>query len=137
MTCTATQTYLNSCIIDPDIKILYDDNEPGMYDNDKIFELERIYNNHASPDLRLYKMLGIHLDQTFDIHTKYLYNKQDKSLYCINRAICFLSQNALKTLYFTLIHPTYPTVLHHKLLQQQQYIYHHKSSKQSHTCNIR
>ncbi len=86
MTCTATQTYSNSCIIDPDIKILYDDNEVGMYDNDKIFELERIHNSHTSPDLRSDKLLGIHLDQTFDIHTKYLCNKLNKSLYCINSA---------------------------------------------------
>jgi hypothetical protein len=84
-----------------------------MYDNHKIFELEQIHNSHTLPDLRSYKLLGIHLDQTlsFDNHTKYLCNKLDKSLYCLNRAKCFLSQNALKTLYFTLIHPTYPTVL--------------------------
>jgi hypothetical protein len=54
----------------PNIKI-YDDNEPGLHEKDKIFELERIHNSHVSPDLRLYKLLGIHLDETllFDNQT--------------------------------------------------------------------
>jgi hypothetical protein len=53
-----------------------------------------------------YKLLGIHLDEnlSFDYYTKHLCNKLNKSLYCINRAKNFLSNKALKTLYFSLIH---------------------------------
>jgi hypothetical protein len=92
--------------IDPSLKILYDDNEPNCNNPDLIYELERIHNNHATPENRSYKLLGIHLDETlsFDYHTKYLCSKLNKSLYCINKSKNFLTNNALKTLYYSLIH---------------------------------
>jgi hypothetical protein len=92
--------------IDPNLKLYYDDNEPNEHNANLIYELERIHNNHISPENRSYKLLGIHLDEylTFDYHTKYLCSKLNKSLYCINRTKNFLSNKALKTLYFSLIH---------------------------------
>jgi hypothetical protein len=92
--------------IPPNLKLIYDDNEPNETNAELIYELERIHNNHTNPDNRSYKLLGIHLDETlsFDYYTKYLCSKLNKSLYCINRAKNFLSTNALKTLYYSLIH---------------------------------
>jgi hypothetical protein len=93
-------------IIDPTLKLYYDDNEPNEHNHELIYELERIHNNHTIPDNRSYKLLGIHLDEllSFDNHTRYLSSKLNKSLFCINRAKNFLSNKALKTLYYSLIH---------------------------------
>jgi hypothetical protein len=92
--------------IEPNLKVYYDDNEPNENKPDLIYELERIHSSHLTPELRSYKLLGIHLDEhlTFDYHTKYLCSKLNKSLYCINRAKNFLLNKALKTLYYSLIH---------------------------------
>ncbi len=56
--------------IDPNLKVYYNDNEPNENKPDLIYELERIYSNHITPELRSYKLLGIHLDEhlTFDCH---------------------------------------------------------------------
>jgi hypothetical protein len=92
--------------INPDLKLYYDDNEPNENHANLICEIERIHNNHATPDNCSYKLLGIHLDEnlTFDHYTKHLCSKLNKSLYCINRAKNFLSTKALTTLYYSLIH---------------------------------
>jgi hypothetical protein len=92
--------------VDNTVKILYDDNEPDENFPERIYELERIHNNHPVHANRSYKLLGIHLDEnlSFDSHTKHLCSKLSKSLYCINRAKNFLTKKALKTLYFSLIH---------------------------------
>jgi hypothetical protein len=92
--------------INPDLKLYYDDNEPDDQNESLIYELDRIHNNHASPDNRSYKLLGIHLDEhlSFDQHTKYLCSKLNKSLFCINKSKNFLTNKALKTLYHSLIH---------------------------------
>jgi hypothetical protein len=74
-------------VINNNLKLIYDDNEPDDHNDDLIYELERIHTNHINPDLRSYKLLGIHFDEllTFDYHTKHLCSKLNKSLYCINR----------------------------------------------------
>jgi hypothetical protein len=92
--------------VNDNIKILYDDNEPDMHDPTLVNELERVHNNHHSNEHQSYKLLGIHLDEhlSFDHHTKYLCSKLNKSLFCINRAKRFLPSNALKTLYYSLVH---------------------------------
>jgi hypothetical protein len=92
--------------INPNLKLYYDDNEPNENNANLIYELECIHNNHTIPDNRSYKLQGIHLDEnlTFDNYTKHLCSKLNKSLYCINRAKNFLSNKALKTLYYSLIH---------------------------------
>jgi hypothetical protein len=92
--------------IDKTLKLIYDDNEPTEHNPDLIYELERVHSNHPVPESRSYKLLGIHLDEllTFDLHTKYLSTKLNKSLYCINKAKNLLTQSSLVTLYYSLIH---------------------------------
>jgi hypothetical protein len=92
--------------IDKTPKLIYDDNEPTEHNPNLIYELERVHSNHPVPESRSYKLLGINLDEllTFDLHTKYLCTKLNKSLYCINKAKNLLTQSSLVTLYYSLIH---------------------------------
>jgi len=95
--------------IDLDNKgLLYNDNEIG-HTNDitKISKLGRIYNDNPDSKERTYKFLGIHLDEylSFDKHCDLTCNKIATSNFIINRSKHFLTQGALKTLYFSLIHP--------------------------------
>jgi hypothetical protein len=103
--------------IDPNItKLTYNDNEPNSNNPDLIYNIERYHNNHAKPECRSYKLLGIHFDEnlSFDYHTNYLCNKINRSLFCINRAKNSLTPQALITLYYALIqsHLSYcPTIV--------------------------
>ena len=88
--------------------VIYNSNElGGQIDNTKIFKLGRIYNDHVDPNERTYKFLGIYLDEflSFDNHCKHTSNKLARSNFIINRVKNLLPQKALKTLYFSLIHP--------------------------------
>jgi hypothetical protein len=104
--------------IDPNItKLTYNDNEPNSNNPDLIYNIEHYHNDHAKPECRSYKLLGIHFDKnlSFDYHTNYLCNKINRSLFCINRAKNFLRpQWALITVYYALIqsHLSYcPTIV--------------------------
>jgi hypothetical protein len=100
-------------IINQNLKLIYDDNEPDVHNENLIYELERIHNNHTNVNNRSYKLLGIHLDKllSFDHHTRYLCSKLNKSLYCINRSKNFLTLKALKTLYYSSSIHIYHTAL--------------------------
>lgn len=85
--------------------VVFNNNEIGTENNpDKIFPLERIWN---SAETTSYKLLGVLFDKflSFDDHIKAIKAKISKSLFCINRLKNFLPQTALRTLYFSLIHP--------------------------------
>ncbi len=86
--------------------MIYEDNEPNQNDPDLIKEIDLIHNNHPDKQLRAYKLLVVYFDEhlTFDHHTQYLLAKVNRSLYCINRAKNLLSKQALKSLYYALIH---------------------------------
>jgi hypothetical protein len=102
--------------VDNNIELTYDDNEPNQQDPTLISTVSQIYSNHHDKQSRAYKLLGIYLDDnlSFDFHTQHLLSKLNRSLYCINRAKNFLTKQALKSLYFALIHShlTYcPTII--------------------------
>jgi Reverse transcriptase (RNA-dependent DNA polymerase) len=87
--------------------IQFDCNPPGTpTDPSLISVLERIHNNHPSPDSRSYKLLGILLDEnlSFNANTDYLLSKLSKSSYIINRSKNFLPKSSLLTLYYSLFH---------------------------------
>jgi len=91
-----------------DYKVYYNDNDPGnAQDQNRIFELSRIYNTNPNPDDRYYKYLGILMDEslTFDTHLSYISTKLCRSLYILNKAKNTLPKNTLKNVYFALIHP--------------------------------
>ncbi len=85
--------------------VVYDDNEPQGADPHLIVPLERYHSNHFNPDCRVYKLLGIYLDDklNFNYHTNFLCNKLNCSLFCMRRVQNFLTPTALKTLYFAFI----------------------------------
>ena len=88
--------------------LVYNDNEINVTnDPDKIKKLGRIYNEHPDLNERTYKFLGVYLDEylSFDAHCTHICNKLSMSNFIINRAKNFLSTKALRTLYFSLIHP--------------------------------
>jgi hypothetical protein len=89
-------------------EIVFNNNEIGQpYDPSKVTTLERIHNNNPVKANRSYKLLGLYLDEfmTFDDHITHTCNKIAQSNFIINRAKNFLPQNALRTLYFALVHP--------------------------------
>ncbi len=94
-------------IINPaDAVIIFDANEPGQPHNEEmIYTLERIHNEHEDKNKRSYKLLGVHLDEylSFNTHVNILCNKLSRSLYCINRAKIFINIKSLKLLYYALI----------------------------------
>ncbi len=87
--------------------LLYNENEPEVENNQNLIsKLERYHDNHENSNCRVYKLLGIHLDEhlNFNFHTKYLSNKLACSMYCIKQAKTFLTPTALRSLYYALIH---------------------------------
>jgi len=93
--------------IDENISIQYNANEPGQpFNENLVYNLERIHDGHTTKSMRAYKLLGIHLDEylSFNYHVNFLCNKLSKALYCINRAKNLLSTKSLKLLYFALFH---------------------------------
>ena len=73
--------------------ILYDENEIGWpHDPALVTPLA-----HPIAELRSYKLLGVHFDETlsFNSHVKFLTNKLSRSLFCLNRAKNFLDFRSL------------------------------------------
>ena len=86
--------------------IVFNDNEDKNQQNNNIFELERIHNNHVDKDNRTYKLLGIHLDEhlSFDHNTNVLASKLSRSIYCMSKVKHTLPKKALMHLYFAFVH---------------------------------
>jgi hypothetical protein len=89
------------------MNVLYDANDPNTEPNpDLITPLERYHNNHENKNCRQYKLLGIYLDEylSLDYHVNYVCSKLNRSVYCIKQAKHNLSLEAMKSLYFALVH---------------------------------
>ena len=80
-------------------------NNNNAFENDPNLktEIEQIDTSSKIPAI---KFLGVFIDPnlTFQYHIKQISNKVARSLYAIRTAKNFLSQNALKSLYYALIH---------------------------------
>jgi hypothetical protein len=65
--------------------------------------IERVHNNGAE---KRFKLLGVYFDQylSFDAHVNHLCIKLSKSLYGLNKVKNFINKDALKKLYFVLVH---------------------------------
>ncbi len=89
------------------MNVLYDANDPNTEPNpDLITPLEHYHNNHENKNCRQYKLLGIFLDEylSLDYHVNYVCSKLNRSVYCIKQAKHNLSLEAMKSLYFALVH---------------------------------
>jgi hypothetical protein len=87
--------------------IIFNSNEIGLPNNpDLLTPIDRIYSKNPNKKDRSFKLLGVLLDEnlTFNDNTDLLCNKLAKSSFILNQAKTFLTPNALKTLYFSLVH---------------------------------
>jgi Reverse transcriptase (RNA-dependent DNA polymerase) len=95
-------------VINPGEGIVYNNNDIGGHqDPNKTYELGRIYNDHPVASERTYKLLGVLLDEnlSFDQHCTYVCSKLAQSNYIISKCKNVLPRKALRTLYYSLIHP--------------------------------
>jgi hypothetical protein len=93
-------------IINGNIQLVYDDNEPGEQNPLLIKHIERVHSNHPTKNLRSKKLLGSHLAKNlaFDYPAQATITKLNRSLYCIYKSKNFQPKPALKSLYYALIH---------------------------------
>jgi hypothetical protein len=87
--------------------VFFNDNDIGQLNPDKIYKLDRIYDNNPVPQDRTYKLLGVLLDEhlSFNQHCMYISNKIAQSNFIIAKTKNLLPRNILKNLYYALVHP--------------------------------
>jgi hypothetical protein len=88
--------------------IVFNNNEIGTPNNPNLITpIDRIYTKNPNKKDRSFKLLGILLDEnlTFNDNTDFICNKIAKSIFILNQSKNFLSPKAMKTLYFSLVHP--------------------------------
>jgi hypothetical protein len=88
--------------------IVFNNNEIGTQNNPNLITpIDRIHAKNTNKKERSFKLLGILLDEnlSFNDNTNFLCNKLAKSIFILNQAKNFLTPKALKTLYFSLVHP--------------------------------
>ena len=84
-------------------QIYIDNNNEGENDPKLISKIERVGRGSDTPAI---KFLGIHIDPAlnFQYHIKQISNKIARSMYAIQSAKNILTPNALKSLYYALVH---------------------------------
>jgi hypothetical protein len=91
--------------IDPaECRLVYNDNEIGVdEDPNQIYPISRIYNDGEE---KSFKLLVVLFDEylSFDDHVSSLCAKISKSLFCLHRIKNFVTNAALKSLYYAMIH---------------------------------
>jgi hypothetical protein len=88
--------------------IVFNNNEIGTQNNPNLITpIDRIHAKNTINKERSFTLLGILLDEnlSFNENTNCLCNKLAKSIFILNPAKNFLTPKALKTLYFSLVHP--------------------------------
>ena len=83
--------------------ILIDSNNPGESNQDLVKQIGKISNDDDIPAI---KFLGIYIDPnlSFNYHIKQLASKLSKSLYILSSAKNYLTEKALKSVYYALFH---------------------------------
>jgi hypothetical protein len=87
-----------------DCQLVYNSTELGhVTDPLLVTPIERVHNNGAE---KSFKLLCVYFDEylSFEPHISHLCTKLSKQLFCLNRVKNFVSQAALKKLYFALVH---------------------------------
>jgi hypothetical protein len=87
-----------------DCQLVYNDNEIGtIEDPNLIYPITRVFNEG---DEKNFKLLGILFDEylSFEDHITSICSKISKSLFCLNRIKNFVTNSALKTLYYAMVH---------------------------------
>jgi hypothetical protein len=79
-------------------------NEIGQEENIELIKpIDRVHSEGAE---KSFKLLGVYLEEylSFNAHVTQLCAKISKSLFCLNRLKNFVTSEALRTLYFAMIH---------------------------------
>jgi hypothetical protein len=87
-----------------DCNLVYNDNEIGVQeDPNLIYPINRVHNDG---DEKNFKLLGVLFDEylTFEDHISSVCTKISKSLFCLNRIKNFVTNAALKSLYYAMVH---------------------------------
>ena len=86
-----------------EISIFVNNNNPGKNNPDLCIPIERVTSQSAVPAV---KFLGVYFDceLNFKFHIRTVCSKVSRALFMLRTCKNFLSQNALKTLYYSLIH---------------------------------
>jgi hypothetical protein len=92
-------------LIDPNqCRIVFNSNVIGQEVNvDLIKPIDRV---HGEGTEKSFKLLGVYLDEylSFNAHVSQLCAKISKSLFCLNRLKNIVTSEALRTLYFAMVH---------------------------------
>jgi hypothetical protein len=84
--------------------LLFNNNEPGHPENPNLIsQIDRIHNEGPETS---FKLLGVLFDEylSFNAHISHVCSKISKSLFCINKIKNFVNKNALKLLYYAMVH---------------------------------
>jgi hypothetical protein len=86
--------------------VVFNNNDLDENNPDKIFELDRIYDENPNVGDRSFKLLGVLLDEnlTFNAHCNYVCTKLSQANFIINKVKNLLPRRALRTLYYSLFH---------------------------------
>jgi hypothetical protein len=93
--------------LNDDEGIFFNNNDPlGPQDENKIYKLDRIYDDNPVAQDRSYKLLGVLLDEhlSFNQHCSYICNKIAQSNFIISKVKNLLPTKILKTIYYALVH---------------------------------
>jgi hypothetical protein len=93
--------------LNDDEGIVFNNNDPlGPQDENKIYKLDRIYDDNPVAQDRSYKLLGVLLDEhlSFNQHCSYICNKIAQSNFIISKVKNLLPTKILKTIYYALVH---------------------------------
>jgi hypothetical protein len=91
-------------INDAECNLVYNNNVPGQpFDPTLITPVDRIHNEGPETS---FKLLGVLINEylSFSDHISNVCAKISKSLFCINRIKNFVNKNALRSLYFAMVH---------------------------------
>jgi hypothetical protein len=102
--------------------VVFNNNDRDVpVDNNKIFELDRVYDTNPNVHDRTYRLLGVLLDEnlSFNQHCNQVCSKLSQSSYIISRVKNLLPRKSLRSLYFSLFH-TYCIVSPSIHVQQQK-----------------
>ena len=86
-----------------EIELFLDYNNPDQNDQNLVRKLSYV---NSKSNIPVIKFLGVHLDcnLNFKFHIETIRKKISKSLYIMQRCSSFLSEKALTTLYYSLVH---------------------------------
>jgi hypothetical protein len=82
--------------LNPGEGVLFNNNDSDEYDVNKIFELDRIYDENPNPADRSFKLSGVFLDEnlTFNAHCNHVCSKLSQANYIINKVKNFLPRKS-------------------------------------------